>query len=52
VGHLAALEHDVVDAAIGQVLAHGETGLARADDNGRSASHGTPFSILRWRRLS
>jgi hypothetical protein len=32
VGHLTALEHDVVDRAVGEAATHGEPGMARPDD--------------------
>ena len=41
VGNLAALEQHVVDRVVGQVLAHGESGLAGADNGGRYVPHDT-----------
>ena len=40
--HLAAFEHDVVDAALGEVAAHGQPAVARTDDDGGHPQHGTP----------
>src|SRR5262245_61309087 len=34
VGDLTALEHHMVDCALGEASAHGEPGVARADDDG------------------
>ena len=43
---LAPLEQHVVDRAVGEMLAHGEPGLAGADDDGRSVFHDTrSFSL-------
>ena len=38
-GDAAALEHDVVDAALGEAAAHGQAGLAGADDEGVGGAH-------------
>ena len=42
-GDPAALEHDVLEPAVGQGAAHGETGLAGADDDGVDAAHDEPL---------
>jgi hypothetical protein len=39
VSHLTALEHDMVDRALGEAAAHGETGVAGADDDCRGLHH-------------
>ena len=39
VGHLTALEHDMVDAPLGEAAAHGKAGVPGPDDHGRRA-HG------------
>src|SRR5262249_37649290 len=41
VGDLAALEDDMVDRALGEAAAHGESGVAGADDDRRCRSNGT-----------
>ena len=41
VGDLAPLEQHMVDRAVGEVLAHGKSGLAGADDDGRYVPHDT-----------
>ena len=38
-GQAAALEHDVVDGGVGEAAAHGEAGLAGADDEGVDGRH-------------
>ena len=41
VGDLAALEHHVVDGALGEAPAHRQAGMAGADDDGGRGAHGT-----------
>src|SRR5690606_32374257 len=43
VGDLAALEHDVIDAALAQAPAHGEAGVPGADDDAFDRAHGDPL---------
>ena len=50
VGDLAALEHHVVDRALGEAAAHRQPGVAGADDDGRGAHAAAPCS--RGERLS
>jgi hypothetical protein len=44
--HLAAFEHDVVDAAIGEVTAHGQPAVTRADDDGGHPQHGPGSQLI------
>ena len=41
IGDLAALEQHMVDRALGEAPAHGQTGLTGADHDGRSTANGT-----------
>ena len=47
VRHLAAFEHDVVDAGPGEVMAHGEPGGAGADDHDRRVARSSAPSVGR-----
>ncbi len=46
-GHLAALQEHVVDAASAEVVAHGEPGLTRADDHDGHGAGGTALSMAK-----
>jgi hypothetical protein len=47
VRHLAALEYDVVDRPVGEEVAGGEAGVARADDDRGYVLDGVVLKILR-----
>ena len=49
---LAALEHHMVDRALGEAAAHGQPGMAGADDDGRSADGSAPARVGRGRLSS
>ena len=53
VGHLAALEHDVIDRALAEAAARRQPGVPGADDDGRDAFDGAaPLRLpARARRL-
>src|SRR5262249_52018356 len=46
VGDLAALEDQMIDRALGEAPAHGEAGVAGADDDGGDRAHGRALSCL------
>ena len=43
---LPTLEHNVLDAELGQAAAHGEPCLSGADDDRRRARHGLPQRVV------
>ena len=52
VGHPPPLENDVVDRALGQTPAHGEPGVAGADDDGGYARDRTGSAARRMPRVT
>jgi len=46
IGDLAALDHEVVDRALGEAPAHGEAGMTGPDHNCRSRSQDSALCLL------